>query len=59
MHTKIANTVKPVQTTTSSKMTIAESTQVNSHTIVTVKDNHLPDMTSNCFFCPPNEKKPI
>ena len=37
-------------------MTNAESTQANSHTIITVFDDHLPNMTSDHFFCLPNEK---
>ena len=37
-------------------MTNAESAQANSHTIITVFDDHLPNMTSDHFFCLPNEK---
>ena len=47
-----SDTVKLTQMVTSTrwpKMTNADSTQDNSHTIVTVYDNHLSNMTSNFF----------
>ena len=40
-------------------MTNAESAQANSHTIITVSDNHLSKATNDQFLCLPNEKKPV
>ena len=42
--------------THTSKTISAESAQANSHTVVTVQDNHLSNVTSDHFICLPNEK---
>ena len=49
----------PLQDDHLSKSTNAESAQANSYTIIIVQDDHLPNETSDQFFCPPNEQKQL